>query len=125
MNVEFVKSVIDRVNYSHELDIMYKDKVVLRLKIHEYRDFNEVSFVIYDISKIWFIKQIVRERLALLNKSVIIVECINREYFLRYWLKYIGFKEKVRFPSYYKVNEKYFDYIILEYIVETYYTVSI
>ncbi|MFP7463335.1 hypothetical protein, partial [Streptococcus sp. TATVAM-FAB8] len=60
-------------------------------------------------------RKLIRKTIDCIDGRVKVTELINREYYLRIWLKYLGFKESVFIPDYFKVNDKNYHFIISTY----------
>ena len=83
--------------------------------MRSYQEYCELYFEIYNIYLSWLERKRIKKTIDRLEERVKLVELVNREYYLRIWLKFIGFKESVCIPEYFELDNKMYDYIVSTY----------
>ncbi|MBZ2135561.1 hypothetical protein K1I87_05020 [Streptococcus gordonii] len=114
-NYPIVKSSIEKEVYNNSFVIRKDNEVILIIKAISYREYSELSFEIFNIYQSWLARKLIKETIDSIEGRIKLTETINREYYLRVWLKYLGFKERVFIPDYFKLNNKKYHYIVSAY----------
>lgn len=110
-----VKSSIKGESFSYSLTLKKNDINILTIKVRSYQEYCELYFEIYNIYLSWLERKSIKKTIDRLEERVKLVELVNREYYLRIWLKFIGFKESVCIPEYFELDNKMYDYIVSTY----------
>lgn len=114
-NLVVVKSSIVKEIYNNQFTIRKGEKIILIIKTKTYHDYSELSFEIFSIYLSWLERERIKKVIDSIGGRIKFSELVNREYYLRMWLKYLGFKESVFIPDYFKLNNRKYHYIVSVY----------
>ncbi|MDZ5757482.1 MAG: hypothetical protein RR623_06465 [Bacilli bacterium] len=114
MNGFILSSSIEKNSYDRKIIVEENGQKILTINILSGKNFNELSFQVSSFIGLWIHFSKIASIFKGMNDNTVITECLNREYVLRIWLFFIGFKKKVTLPNYYNIRGKKYSCLILE-----------